>query len=49
MIDSSLLHDAIGAVPRLDFAVYHEAAIVDWALPDLVIAFALTNQTASVF
>lgn len=48
MLDPGLLHDPVCCMTRPDLAVDNEAPLCDWTEPDLVIAFAVSNEVAAV-
>ena len=48
VIDSGLLHDAVGGVPRFGAGIDREIFVGTWTMPNFMIALALSNKVAAV-
>lgn len=46
---SSLFHNLIRGVPRLNLLVYREFTLTVWAIPDFMVALTLPIKVTSVF
>ena len=49
MIDAALLHDFVCGVSRFDFSVDGNISVSYRAVPNVVVAFAATDELATVF